>query len=108
MRPHYKLRIRCGKFATENRASSRRNCVSSRAAQTARDLTIGRQLLAPKTPRQSFHVVGRKLIDTATVGFPAICAARDDRQKRGDKISMLHVFGGVAKRARAAIHRNEF
>jgi hypothetical protein len=26
----------------------------------------------------------------------------------GRKISVLHVFGGVAMRARAAIHRNEF
>jgi hypothetical protein len=26
----------------------------------------------------------------------------------GRKISVLHVFGLVAKRARAAIHRNEF
>ena len=34
----------------------------------------------------------------------AVCAARDDRTK----ISMLHVLGGVAKTARAAIPRYEF
>jgi nitrogen regulatory protein P-II 1 len=48
----------------------------------------------------------------ATVGSLAVCAARDDAKFHvrtnffTEKISMLHVFGVVANRARAAILRN--
>ncbi len=53
--------------------------VSSRAAQTARDLTIARRLAcARETLFERAVSQGRKLIRTATVRSLAVCAARDD------------------------------
>ncbi len=58
----------------------KQSALSSRAAQTARDLTIvGSTSLRPHRAGCMSDAPLRKLVRIATVGSFAVCAARDDK-----------------------------